>query len=502
MRPILAVLFLFIFLVHLVAANGCKAQYVIYDQRSVRDTDAFESLVRQSHDIDNSMPSPIRARILTRQTDMISYLKPALSREWSNELFALSLQVKGSQRSEVQSAALGILVRLDPDRSLDLLHQLGNDDADSKSVIWPPATLLAQKIFNIVAMRDGEKALPVLQQEAELMGLQGHYPYAALGYSTMQVADKYWAEDSPRAIKILESVFQPAFARYGLATRMYSDDYEFGGMLQALAGGLPFDSVQPALRLLVKNLLATDTIKYQFAAEVSNATGQKAAVHNSIDAALLNFGALINRDPELIRELESRRPELRPGLGFLRENHAGSITFGPVLPAQPGQLAGDGERFQDAVHLALSDPDAAIGMAGQLTGDWRTIALLQVARMVSRYNPERAAAVVEEVLQDRTTSADQQTSADISSALAFVAAGRNDQEALHNSLRNGFASANRILLEQQRIGRSSSIPALMPLVHIGMEKDPDFTITFVEALPASRAKAEALLDAAAALSRP
>ena len=227
-RPIFAVLLSFIVLIHLVAADESKAQYVIYDRQSVRDTDTFVSLVQQSYDIDNSMPPPMRARILTRQAEMISYLKPALSREWSNELFALSLQVKGSQRSEVQSAALGMLVRLDPDRSLDLLHQLGKDDAESKSVIWPPATLLAQQIFNIVAMRDGEKALPLLQQEAELMGLQGHYPYAALGYSTMQVANKYWAEDSPRAIRILESVFQPAVARYSHTSLTYSDDYEFG----------------------------------------------------------------------------------------------------------------------------------------------------------------------------------------------------------------------------------------------------------------------------------
>jgi hypothetical protein len=81
-----------------------------------------------------------------------------------------------------------------------------------------------------------------------------------------------------------------------------------------------------------------------------------------------------------------------------------------------------------------------------------------------------------------------------------VAAGRNDQEALQDSLRHGFASAYRILLGQQRSGRSSSIPALAPLVDIGMEKDPNFTIAFVEALPASRVKAEVLLDAAAALS--
>jgi len=63
------------------------------------------------------------------------------------------------------------------------------------------------------------------------MGLQGNYPYGALGYSTMQVADRYWAEDSPRAVRILDSVFHPAFARHSHAPRTYLDDYVFGGML-------------------------------------------------------------------------------------------------------------------------------------------------------------------------------------------------------------------------------------------------------------------------------
>ena len=62
------------------------------------------------------------------------------------------------------------------------------------------------------------------------------------------------------------------------------DDFEFGKMLQHVAGGLPHESVQPALRLLVKNLLATDTSKYRFEGSVYTVDGKTAKVDNAIDA--------------------------------------------------------------------------------------------------------------------------------------------------------------------------------------------------------------------------
>ena len=101
-------------------------------------------------------------------------------------------------------------------------------------------------------------------------------------------------------------------------------------------------------------------------------------------------------------------------------------------------------------------------MAEQLPNDLRTTTLLQVARSVSRYDPERAAAVIAEVRQD-TKRMDEETSLDLIAAQAFVAAGQNNRSALQAALRRGFASANRILLELQGTGRSNvSIPALTP----------------------------------------
>ena len=475
LRPISAVFVSgVVVLTNLLAGDLSNAQHVEFNLQSTGDTDTFVSLIRQSHDLDNLLPPSMRVRVLSRQAEMASQLNPDLGREWANELFALSLQVKGN-RSQVQSTALNILIRLDPVRALDLLHQLGPDDPESKSAAWPPLTALAHRVFGILALRDGENALPVLQREAERMGLQGHYPYSALGYATMQIANKYWGNDNPRAIRILDSVFQPAFERYSQAPRTYFDDCEFGEMLQVLAGGLPFDSVQPALHLLVKNLLATDTSKYQFSAEVINVNDQSTAAHNAIDTAIFLFGSLINRDSDLAKELASRRPELQKGLEFTKEGQKRSSMFGPASSPQPGQPAGIDELYQEAVRLAISNPTEAVATAEQLPDDTRTIALLQVARMVSRYDPARAATVLAEVQQESNSSTDEETLVDIISAQAFVAAGQKNQGALHDSLRQGFASANHMLLEQQGTRRNYvSIPALTPLVHIGMESDPDF----------------------------
>jgi hypothetical protein len=501
-RPIFAVLGSFVVLTNLLEAQASKRQYE-YQQLSTSDPSTAVGLIQQSHDLDNLLPPPMRVGMLTRQAEMVSQLNPDHGREWAIELFALSLQVKGSQRSQAQSMALGILVRLAPDRALDLLHQLSPADPEVKSatfVTWPPQTQLAQRVFGILVERDGEAALPVLEQEAERLGLQGHYPYAALGYAAVQATNKYWGNDNPRAIRVLESVFQPAFARYSEASRTYFDDYEFGRMLDVLAGGLPFDSVQPALHVLVKNLLTTDTSKYQFTAEVFSATGQKAAAHNAIDATILVLGSLINRDPDLAKELESSRPELQKGLEFMQEGQQRTLSFGATLPPQRGPAAGEIEMYEDAVRLAPTNAAEAIAKAEQLPDDMRTSALLQVARSVSRYDPERAAGVIAEVQQEKK-SMDEETFVDLISAQAFVAAAQNDQSGLRDALRQGFASANRLLLEQQRTGGNYfSLQALRPLVHIGMEKDPDFTMSFVDGLPPSGLKAELLLVVASALS--
>ena len=190
-----------------------------------------------------------------------------------------------------------MLVRLDPDRALELLHSMSMEEPEASWDISPPKMELAQQVFQVSVERDGPSVLPQVEQEAEAMGEEGRYPYAALGYAAMQASSKDLGKDDQRAIQILQSVFDPAFARCSQSHRRYLDDSEFGRMLDVLAGGLPFDSVQPALRLLVKNLLAMDTRKHQFAAEVHTADGKTAKADNAIDAAILVYGMLINRDP-------------------------------------------------------------------------------------------------------------------------------------------------------------------------------------------------------------
>ena len=133
-----------------------------------------------------------------------------------------------------------------------------------------------------------------------------------------------------------------------------------------LSGGLPFDSVQPALRLLVKNLLATDTRKYRFVAEAYTTDGKSAKTDNSIDATVLVFGMLINRDPQLVRELESSRPELKTVLEYTKE---GSSIVGPARPEDmPSEEDPATEARMDAIDLSRRNPEAAIAKGGTDAG--------------------------------------------------------------------------------------------------------------------------------------
>jgi hypothetical protein len=392
---------------------------------------------------------------------------------------------------------MGVLVRLDPDRALELLHSVSMEEPEANWEISPPKMQLAQQVFQVLVERDGPSVLPQLEQEAEAMGKEGHYPYAALGYAAMQVED--WGKDNQRAIQILQSVFDPAFARYSQTRHGYSDDFQFGRMLDVLAGGLPFDSVQPALRMLVKNLLATDTRKYQFAAQVHTRDGKTAKAHNAIDAAILVYGMLINRDPELVRELGSSRPELKTVLDYTKEGRWSSIV-GPGRPEDMQSEDPATEMRMDAISLSGSNPEAAIAKLQQLPNDdKRASAMLEVARHVAGDQPERAAELIAET-QPKNQPADEEMQFNLISAQASLAASQNKQAVLHDLLQRGFESANHNLVEQQRTGEIHFFAGLGPLVQVGMQNEPELTTSFIDSLPASYLKADVLLGAASALS--
>jgi hypothetical protein len=270
-------------------------------------------------------------------------------------------------------------------------------------------------------------------------------------------------------------------------------------MLDVLSGGLLFDSVQPALRLLVKNLLATDTRKYQFVAEVHTSDGKTAKADNAIDAAILVYGMLINRDPELVRELESSRPALKTLLAYTKEGRQSSIE-GPRRPEVMQSEDSPDEIRMDAIALSRSSPEAAIAKAQELPdGDRRTSTMLEVARGVAGDRPERAAELIAETQYNNQPS-DDEMHFSLISAQASVAASQNKQAVLHDLLQRGFESADRILLEQQRTGEIHFFAGLGPLVQVGMQNDRELTASFIDSLPASCLKADIMLGAASALS--
>jgi hypothetical protein len=238
---------------------------------------------------------------------------------------------------------------------------------------------------------------------------------------------------------------------------------------------------------------------YQFEAEVHTSDGKTAKADNAIDATILVYGMLVNRDPELVRELESSRPELKMVLEYTKEGRQRSIV-GPWRPQVMRSGDSADEIRMDAVGLSHSNAEVAIAKVQQLPDDdKRASAMLEVARGVAGDRPERAAELIAET-QPKTQPADDELHFNLISAQASVAASQNKQAVLHNLLQRGFESANHIFAEQQRTGEIHFFAGLGPLLQVGMQNEPELTTSFINSLPASYLKADVLLGAASALS--
>ncbi|PYT96670.1 MAG: hypothetical protein DMG38_22945 [Acidobacteria bacterium] len=499
-RPVCTLLASFVLFTSLLKAQQNESQSSESGVLSTSDADTtIIRLLQESHDLGQQLPVPIRLmNLLPRQADLVSQLRPDLGREWASELFTFSSQSKGPQRTSTQNAAIGLLIRLDSGRALELLQSLNIGEPVPKWAASPPEMALVHRLFEVLIQRDGVSALPVLQQEADRLGKQGFYPYAALGYAAMQATLNDWGKDNQHAIRVLESVLEPAFARYSQNAHQYSDDFEFGKMLEVLAGGLPFDSVQPALRALVKNLLAADTSRYQFELEGYTSDGRVVKAHNTIDATILFLGSLINRDAELAKQLEATRPELQGTLEFSKAARLHPIRFHHRWSSSTSEQQ---QTHMDAVSLSHVNPEAAIAMAEQLPDGDRASTALDVARNIAGDYPERAAELIAEA-QSTNRPVDDEMNVNLFSARAFVAVAQNKNDELHDLLQRAFASANRVVLEQQRTGDIHFFKGIGPLVQVGVQNDPDLTIAFIESLPSSYLKAELLLGAASNLYRP
>jgi hypothetical protein len=462
-------------------------------------TDALAiALLEEAHDLGPQLPMRMRVSLLGGQAQIASRLRADLGRQWADELFTLSFQLQANDRSYAQDTATSILAGLDPDRALELLHSMIREEPDDKQIVSLPHMQLASKVFEVLVARDGVAALPKLEQEAERLGIQWHYPYAALAQVAMQTVSKEWGTNRQHAVEVVQSVFDKEFANYSRDPRRgYFDDLDFGNMLQVVAGGLPPETVQPALRTLVKNFLGTDLKKHHFRGEVYTRDGQIASADNAIDAAILNLGRLINRvDPELAQELEAARPELRVALPYAKDGVERSGMFGP-RSENPRLADPNAEKRMDAVRLAHINSEAAIAKAEELPyGPQRTETILELARSIAGDDPERAAGLIAEA-QSADTPSDKETTVDSISARAYLAAAQQRKDELQGLLGRGFDLAGLTILERPKL---NFILGLGQLVQIGIQNEPDATASFLQNLPASPIKANLLMGAVSALN--
>lgn len=452
-------------------------------------------LLQQSHDLNKQAPLHLQPFLLRMQANLAAELRPDLGREWANELFQFASQQKGQERAATQGIAMSILVQVDPDRALELLHAMETSDTESSNNLqMTPPMQVAMQVFRELTKRDGDAALPTLEREAAFMGSAGRYPYSALGSAASGAVSKDWKDNRQHAIQVEQSVLDLAFSRYSQTTPTFFDSLDFGRMLEALAGGLPPESVQPPLRVLVKNLLATDASKYQYHADLYTAEGKSVKADNAIDAAILQFSGLLQRDPELVQQLESTRPGLQTALEYAKEPRRTMSFGGRAGPPTRRQVPNpEAEARADAFHLAHINADAAVAKAQELPpGPHRASTLLEIAREIAGDHPEQAANLIAEAKGEQGNDANQ---LNVISAEAYVAAAERNHSALHDLLQQGFALASRVPAEE-----TGGFPTAGSLVQIGIQNEPDMTIAFLQGLPASYAKAHLLMEAASSLN--
>jgi hypothetical protein len=463
----------------------------------VGSPEAIVSLLQQSHELNNQFSLPAQYSLLRHQVDLASTVQPELGRQWASELLLLAGQMKGPARSDAQDFAMTILARHDPEHAEELLRTMHLNDAGKDSSPFQVRSQVMQQVFNALVQRDGEAALPTIEREAAYIGSTETYPYSAVGQATVSAVSKDWLDKKDHAIQVSQSALDRMFARYSTTPHTYYGDIEFGQMLNVLGGGLPLESIKLPLHLVVTNLLATDTSKYQYHAEVYTSDGQIARADNAVDASLLWLAQLIDRDPELTQQLESTRPQLREALESTKSGRIHSRTFGggagPPKPMREGPIS---QAARDAMRLTHANPDAAVARAEALpAGAERSRTLLQVARGISGSKPDQAAQLVAEV-SSAIDAGDDEMQLDVISVKTAIAAGKGDQEGVKNLLHSGYELAARFISAQTR----PFLDGLGGLVQLGIQNDPELTMRFFQQLPASELKAHLLLAAAEGLN--
>ncbi|HZS55020.1 MAG TPA: hypothetical protein VFA65_11495 [Bryobacteraceae bacterium] len=457
------------------------------------------SLLQQSHELDQQLALPLHLNLLGRQLSIISRLpgdqNVETARQWANELFTVAAQAKQPARSYSQGSALTVLARLDPQHALELLHTAQLEEVGPPS----PKMQLAREVFNSLVSSDGIGVLPLLQQEAEQMGARGQYPYAALADAANYAVAKDWRDNRQHAIDIMRSVFEQAFARYQQSAPDYSNDYEFGAMLRIVAGALPLELIQPALRQFVQNVLADSPTKYSYQSRVVTKTGEELRTNDAVDAMIMLYGRLINSVPELAQELENTRPELQSLFECLKKNECNGASFGRTSQTQKARVPDPEQETREAASLlSHTNPDVAISKVENLPNDEKGAATaLDVARNIAARRPQQASELMEKA-QNTAAIDDNRKQLNIVSAQVSLAAARNQQEQLQQLLQRGFELARPLVAQSTDLG-PPFITGLPSMVQIGMQNYPEMTAEFLKNLAPVRMKAELLIAAAGAL---
>jgi hypothetical protein len=457
-------------------------------------------LLKESHDLLADLPLQTRLNLLISEAQTMSSTRPHLAREWAEELFALSLKAEDHERLSSQEHAVILMAGIDPERGRELLHSMPPLKMDSEEE--QPKMLAAWTLFGGLAARDGIAVVPLLDQEAELLAREGHYPYTAMmkgaveaGFQQRRQA-RFARVENEQALKDYRQFVQQQFdkiaARYYGSTPTFADDVEFGHAIQTAAHWVSQESVRSALRVTVKNFLSTTAPKTLTGKlTLTTRDGRSFTADNSLDKALLPLTLFISGiDPELSAQLQSTRPQLKAASQMTKDAQHGSDITGTIMIPDSNR-----NTLREAPLLANQNPDLAIAKLQQLPeGQDRTIAMLSVATTIAENDPQRA----DKLITDTPGYAnDDYINSQRMLSRATVATKQRKLDEFQRLFKE--ISDMYRLRDPRKTPAGLYLTALEGFVRLGAKDATDFTIDLVQKVPETEVKARLLWAAASAI---
>ncbi len=450
-----------------------------------------------------------RAFQLARLSQTAAKVQPVLGRLWAEELFLLAFELPMSwNRLAHEKNALSALAGVDPVRAFELFGGMDSPVPTASGDL--PEDLRAfgaRTVFDAFWKRKGIAAFDDIRKEAEHVGDTGQYPYVAI---TPILRDLTKREDI-RA----QSLFGEALSYYSRGSQFRNADEEFIQFLNAVWDVIPAVRKRQALSVIVAQLSQKSKPQQgeTFLGRVETDKGMAQFESHSHQLLYMILPRIREIDPDWARRLVENDPVLNQAsasTGKVRLSE--QVTVQNRSNASPSQVQSfverglQGNRLREIMAVAASDPNQALMLTMSLTDPaLRAQAFATIATSLVWKDPEGARKLVEQAKEGIATIKGSTDKVQALAALARAAAAAHDTKSLREALKRGFDLGEEIFEEDLEIhpGRLAyevaGFDELSELTRVGVQFDPQDTLTRVASLRNTLLQAHLLIDAAEAL---